>query len=290
MLGRFFHTHQFMDSTYTPIQYFDWNILRKRKNALYVDCGAYDGDSVVNFVGHYGSDYAHIVAYEPTPDLFRILRQNSAAIPRVALRNAAVGEKSAILPFRCFQSASLNFLPPGGESDLAATINVPVVVLDQDIDPAVKISLLKMDIEGGEVPALKGAREHIIRDKPQLAICVYHLLDDLRVIPRLIHSYNSDQDFYLRNHRLHFSNEVVFYADPRNVPDEESSALRTPVAVDEQLRQMLELSATVYEGLDYLTQPGLDGGATRRMRDLIRQALTALLRSSEDWDRADSVR
>ncbi|MDR1322018.1 MAG: FkbM family methyltransferase [Gracilibacteraceae bacterium] len=277
MLGRFFSTHAFLEKTYTPIQYFDWNILRKRENSLYVDCGAYDGDSVVNFIGRYGSDYAHIIAYEPTPDVFHALRQSVQSLPRVLVRQAAVGEKAGALPLQCFQMAVGNYVVMDGSLLSGADITVPVVALDQDIDPALKISLLKMDVEGAESAALRGARGHIVRDRPQLAICVYHLLDDLRVIPRLIHSYNPEQDFYLRNHQLHASGEIVFYADPDKQPEQ------TPPASDAPLRRMLDLSATVYEGLDYLRQADPASEAARQTRDLVHQALATLLRGSEQW-------
>jgi FkbM family methyltransferase len=284
MLDRFFCTCVFLEKTYTPIQYFDWNILRKRENALYVDCGAYDGDSVVNFIGRYGSDYGHIIAYEPTPDVFQALRQSVQSLPRVLTRHAAVGEKAGALPLQCFQNAVQNYVPMDGAPHDAADITVPVVALDQDIDPALKISLLKMDVEGAEAAVIRGAREHIVSDRPQLAVCLYHLLDDLRVIPRLIHSYNPEQDFYLRTHQLHGRYDLVFYADPRLGPDEQPPAPeQTSPAPGDPLNRMLDLSATVYEGLDYLCQADLASEAARQTRDLVRQALAALLRGSEQW-------
>jgi FkbM family methyltransferase len=284
ILGRFFSTPSFLEKTYTPVQYFDWNILRKRENALYVDCGAYDGDSVVNFIGRYGPDYGHIIAYEPTPDVFQALRQSVQSFPRVLTRPAAVGEKAGALPLQCFQLATGNYVVMDDSPLFAANVTVPVVALDQDIDPALKISLLKMDVEGAEAAALRGARGHIIRARPQLAVCVYHLLDDLRVIPRLIHSYNPEQDFYLRNHQLHESGEIDFYADPRLGPDEQPAPPeQTSPAPDDPLNRMLDLSATVYEGLDYLRQTDPASEMARQTRGLVRQALTALLRGSEQW-------
>ncbi|MDR1322220.1 MAG: FkbM family methyltransferase [Gracilibacteraceae bacterium] len=284
ILSRFFCIYAFLEKTYTPIQYFDWNILQKRENALYVDCGAYDGDSVVNFIGRYGPDYAHIIAYEPTPDVFQALRQSVQSFPRVLIRPAAVGEKAGALPLQCFPNAVLNYVPMDGAPHCATDITVPVVALDQDIDPALKISLLKIDVEGAEAAVLRGAREHIISDRPQLAVCLYHLLDDLRVIPRLIHSYNPEQDFYLRNHQLHGIYDLVFYADPHLGPNEQApEPAEPPLDPADPLRRMLDLSATVYEGLDYLCQADPVSAAARQMRDLVRQALTVLLRGCEQW-------
>ena len=60
-----------------------------------------------------------------------------------------------------------------------------------------RLDMIKMDIEGSEVPALKGGAKAIERHKPKLAICVYHKWDDLLTIPRLIHSIRGDYRYYL---------------------------------------------------------------------------------------------
>lgn len=49
-----------------------------------------------------------------------------------------------------------------------------------------KADLIKMDIKGAERLAFQGALESIKRFRPRLAICVYHLWDDVFEIPKLI--------------------------------------------------------------------------------------------------------
>ena len=73
-----------------------------------------------------------------------------------------------------------------------------------------KVDFIKMDIEGAEVPALKGASETIKSFKPRLAISVYHKWDDLLVIPKLIHNLRHDYEFYL-DCTTGFGGEVVLY-------------------------------------------------------------------------------
>ena len=60
-----------------------------------------------------------------------------------------------------------------------------------------KIDFIKMDIEGAEREAIKGAEKTILQFKPKLAISVYHLWDDLLVIPNQINSIRDDYEFYL---------------------------------------------------------------------------------------------
>ena len=75
-------------------------------------------------------------------------------------------------------------------------------------------TFIKMDIEGAEIQALKGAREHIINDNPAMAICVYHRVDDLWKIPAYIRDVNPNYRFYLR-HYSYYNTETVLYCIPK---------------------------------------------------------------------------
>lgn len=74
----------------------------------------------------------------------------------------------------------------------------------------VEPTFIKMDIEGAEVGALKGAAEAIKRLKPKLAICLYHKLTDMWEVPLLIKSMVPEYKLYCRKH--HIRNEFVLYA------------------------------------------------------------------------------
>jgi hypothetical protein len=74
-----------------------------------------------------------------------------------------------------------------------------------------KVTFIKMDIEGAELEALKGARNTICRHRPKLAICVYHRQEDLVTIPQYILSLHEDYRLYLR-HYGDFCTETVLYA------------------------------------------------------------------------------
>lgn len=60
------------------------------------------------------------------------------------------------------------------------------------------VTVIKMDIEGAEQDALKGAARHIAEEKPRLLISTYHKPEDLFQIPRLIDSMRNDYTYYLR--------------------------------------------------------------------------------------------
>ena len=73
---------------------------------------------------------------------------------------------------------------------------VSIVPLDGDIKE--KVAVIKLDVEGSEYEALSGAENIIKRDKPQLIVCLYHNLEDIYVLPQLIHEFRPDYKFYLR--------------------------------------------------------------------------------------------
>ena len=75
-----------------------------------------------------------------------------------------------------------------------------------------RVTLMKMDIEGAEYDALKGAEYIIKTQKPRLAISIYHDKNHIVDIPALLLSFRSDYKFYIRHYSL-LSNETVLYAE-----------------------------------------------------------------------------
>lgn len=72
-----------------------------------------------------------------------------------------------------------------------------------------------MDIEGAEINALIGAYSLIQKNRPTLAICVYHKQEHLYQIPFLMKAITSDYRFYLRHYRKYAVSETVCYGVPR---------------------------------------------------------------------------
>ena len=75
-------------------------------------------------------------------------------------------------------------------------------------------TFIKMDVEGAELEALKGAKNTILKYTPKLAISVYHLKEDLITIPQYILSVNEKYELYLRHYES-FSSELILYAKPK---------------------------------------------------------------------------
>ncbi len=75
----------------------------------------------------------------------------------------------------------------------------------------IKVGLIKMDIEGAEMLALKGACKTIQRCKPLLAICVYHKSGDTLDSMEYLHEPVPEYRFWLR-HYAEDASETVLYA------------------------------------------------------------------------------
>ena len=184
-------------------QYFDSDIIHCSNQEVFVDCGGFIGDTAEDYIAQY-KNYKTIYVYEPSPDNITRCRENLRKYPKVKVRNCGVGEKNEKISIGG-SLASSSFL--GAESSGELT---EMVALDQDIKE--KITFIKMDVEGFEIPAILGAKGHIRNDSPKLAICTYHIVSDIWEIPRLIDSIHPGYKFYFRHYRPDQNGETVFYA------------------------------------------------------------------------------
>lgn len=62
-------------------------------------------------------------------------------------------------------------------------VSIEVMPIDKAVDPMETVTFIKMDVESSELESLKGAKETIKRDRPKLAICIYHKPEDMLTLP-----------------------------------------------------------------------------------------------------------
>lgn len=172
--------------------YWEPDIFPDNKGEVLVDCGAYTGDSVVQYIQMYGDGYDKIYTYEIARDSYSKLCSNTASLHDIINRYKGTGKEQGKMFIDSQVSYSGNHLSQNGASDQA----IEVVSLDEDIDDI--ITFLKMDIEGAEYDSLLGCKKTIQKYHPKLAICTYHGYNDIWRIPLLINSMNPDYHFYMR--------------------------------------------------------------------------------------------
>jgi len=189
--------------------YFLDDMVEPSLSETFVDCGAFDGDTVREFLKRRASSFGQVIAIEPDPTNSQALRKYVAALPedvrsRIRTIQSAVGLRKGKVKFTAAGSAASSV----GEGPLEVEC-APLDELLADYSP----SYIKMDIEGAELDAVAGARKVIERDAPILAICLYHKLEHLWRIPLLIRSYSSSHKLFLRRYADECW-ELVCYAVP----------------------------------------------------------------------------
>ena len=189
--------------------YFDLNLIPKLKENVFVDVGAYVGDTVLDYVESYGKEsFQKIYCYEICQENIDKMKINLKNFDNIEIKRKAVSDKKGKLKFDLDNDISSNHISLDGK------IEVEGVALDEDVKE--KISMVKMDIEGSEMKALVGMKEHIKNDTPILLISVYHNNTDLVEIPKYIRSLNGNYDYYLRYYGgCVYATEIVLFALPK---------------------------------------------------------------------------
>lgn len=180
-------------------------ILNLQPGEIMVDCGAYTGDTLDEFISA-GIIPGRYYGFEPDNNSFNKLSQQvkkyETAGVECILWKAGCYNKSGSLRFESNLSVFSRVSEDGGDS-------IDVVSLDAVIKGSV--TFIKMDIEGSERKALEGAERIIKTYKPKLAICIYHRLDDYRVLPLLIKKLCKDyKNFYIRHTTLTISETILY--------------------------------------------------------------------------------
>lgn len=192
---------QILDELYYK-QYFDLKVLPKEEDEVFVDGGCFDLQTAHAFSEWSGNKYKRIYCFEPDPVNYKNCCKR-VWDDRIELLNAGLWNKSCQLSFN-------------SSGDIASKISekgallVDAVALDARLAKE-KVTFIKMDIEGAELQALEGAQNIICKYKPKLAICVYHLKEDIWAIPEYILKLNPSYKLYLRHYSL-ADNDTVLYA------------------------------------------------------------------------------
>lgn len=174
--------------------YYEPDLFSDNKGDVFVDVGAYNGDSILQYIHMYGTDYKRIYAYEISSRSCAELERNLSDYHDIIIRHKGVGAVGGVMYLNETEYTTANHLEEGktgGES-------VEVVSLDEDIEETV--TFVKMDIEGAEQGAILGLQKIIKRDHPKLAICTYHGYDDIWKIPFMIDSICPQYKFYFRHY------------------------------------------------------------------------------------------
>ncbi len=179
-----------------------------------VDAGACMGDTTLAFAAAVGEKGA-VYAFDFMPANLTVARhniaQNPVLAPRISLFPFALANDCKNINAVISDQGIIN--PAASLLSKGVAESVPTTTIDQLVAEGkiARVDFIKMDIEGSELPALKGAEQAIRRFKPKLAISLYHTYEDFYTIPAYIHSLGLGYAFYLDHYTIH-QEETVLYA------------------------------------------------------------------------------
>ena len=184
---------EYLNRCTSPKEEIYGRIIYLGENEIFADLGAYNGDTAAEFMSACNNNFRHLYAFEPNPKNFRKLTKNLPESDKITLFNAAAGRESGTVKI----SANEGRMSRAGCS--GKTVEIPIVPLDEAVSESVTV--LKLDVEGGEREAIMGARRHI-ENGAKILCSLYHRSEDMFDLPLLIKSINPELKFYIR-HQLY---------------------------------------------------------------------------------------
>ena len=169
--------------------------------ATVFDCGAYIGDSIAPICNAINYKYIDYHAFEPVEDSANEIEAHRNKYPckNLNIHKVGIGRRSEEKNFVTLTNNSDgSYLSDIECDDIHTNSMIKVICLDE-MESLIRGQLfIKMDIEGAELDALKGAENVLKKHRPFLAICVYHRKNDIVEIPKYLNELLENYHFYIR--------------------------------------------------------------------------------------------
>ena len=169
---------------------------RIRPGDVVLDCGANVGVFVRKSLD---AGAGRIVAIEPAPENVECLRRNftgEIAAGRVVIYAKGVWDKDDVLKLSVdpVNSAKDTFVRAIENPNF---VEVPLTTIDQMVAELKlpRVDFIKMDIEGAEQKAIRGAQSTIRNFRPRMALSIYHLPEDQVAIPKMVRALVPGYDY-----------------------------------------------------------------------------------------------
>lgn len=183
---------------------------------VFVDCGAYVGDTIEKYIWQRDGVFKKIIGFEPDERNFKAMQYRLERLKQewglnqnsIQIYNKGVADKNKSGQVERYElnhglgSKILDNPTKKGSEHL-------IVALDVFLNEG--YSFLKADVEGWEYNLIKGASQRIKSSKPLLAICIYHNAVDFYEIPLLVHTMVPEYQLAIRHHSYTLA-ETVLYA------------------------------------------------------------------------------
>lgn len=166
-------------------------ILKLNGEESYVDLGAYNGDTIDEFLHYTGGKHGRIIAFEPNKKNFDKLSEHCRGMANVSLWQ--LGSYS--------RNTELVFNNKAGRNSAISDKGVPTKVATVDtILCGMAAGYIKADVEGADLETLIGMKKTMQQFKPKLNFSAYHRFEDIFRLALYINNVNPEYKIYLRHH------------------------------------------------------------------------------------------
>ncbi|HEX7182980.1 MAG TPA: FkbM family methyltransferase [Thermoanaerobaculia bacterium] len=186
----------------------DGVVVEARPGDIAIDGGGCWGDTALYLAQRVGPT-GHVHSFEPSPDNLPVfeanLQRNAELASRISVHRNALWKVS---------DAELSFDPKGPATSVGGTgaATVRSLAIDDLIErkSVPRVGFIKMDIEGAELDALRGAERTIRAQRPRLAVTLYHRLGDFVTIPRFLNELELGYRLYIDHFSIKREETVLF--------------------------------------------------------------------------------
>ncbi len=179
------------------------SVLKLSNKEFYVDLGAYNGDTVLEFIEQTGGKYSNIIALEPDIKNFRKLSRTIKGHNNIEIFNVAGWGEDSTLTFDNKAGRHSTVSKSGTETTARS--------VDSILDGR-EATFIKYDVEGAESHALLGTAKTMENFKPKLAVALYHRNEDIFALPLLVKELNPDYKLIIRKAPYYPAWEINLFA------------------------------------------------------------------------------
>jgi len=201
--------------------YYDGNIVGKKtqyfsgppikKKDIVLDGGMFDGKEAMMFADVASEGF--VFSFDPWGGKLISDRELFDSYDNIEIVKKAMWDKTAKVYFSANTPSGYEagaFVSPEQDGNLepVEACSIDDFIIEKKLN---RVDLIKMDIEGSEIAALKGAEKTISKIKPNLAICVYHDAKHFYEIPEMILRFNSSYKIGFEHYTDNLTESVMYF-------------------------------------------------------------------------------
>lgn len=197
----------------TDEEYFWPKQFKMLRNETFIDCGAFTGDTIEKYIWAKNGCFKSILAFEPDRQNFKAMQYRMTRLKRewnlaedsIKLFCCGVGAEKGVESFLTNGTVRSMCVSEGANETVE---NIDIISLDEFVKEP--YDFIKVDIEGYEYKMLLGAQRGICKNKPIMAICIYHNAVDMFSLMLYIHKLVPEYKFSVRHYSEVLEDTILY--------------------------------------------------------------------------------